>query len=80
MCLCVCLSVCLIHVIVHSYSSFTLIAVVFYIIYLYHHLFIHSTVFRHFNSFEFGAIVNSAAVKILDVAFGAHMDTFLLSI
>lgn len=43
---------------------------------MYHHLFLHSTVVRHLNCSEFGAIVNSAALKILDMSFGAMWTHF----
>lgn len=43
------------------------------------YLLVHCTV-RHLSGFEFGATVDSAALKILDKAFGAHVDTLLMSL
>lgn len=68
---------CLIHILVHGYNSFTLIAVVFDIINYTIHLSIRLLLDIRI---EFRATVDSAALKILGMAFGAHVDTILLSL
>lgn len=62
----------------HGYNSFTLIAVVFDIINYTIHLSIRLLLDIRV---EFRATVEeSAALKILGMAFGAHVDTILLSL
>lgn len=70
-----CLCVCLIHILVHGYNSFTLIAVVFDIINYTIHLSI-----RLLLDIRVEFSVDSAALKILGMAFSAHVDTILLSL
>lgn len=72
-----CLCVCLIHILDHGYNSFTLIAVVFDVI----NCTIDLSILLLLDIWvEFRATVDSAALKILGMAFGAHVDTFLLSL
>lgn len=60
----------------HGCNSFILTAAMFDFI---NYLLVHCTV-RHLSGFESGATVDSAALKILDQAFGAHVDTLLVSL